>query len=121
LSSLQEGDRAAAAVAKAPRISLADLEANILARYDFNAGEMVRGWLGHSGQHPNVGGLSICILVTRNGFSVVGKSAPASMGNFNRELGRKLAYEDAVRQLWPLMGYALRVQLDAEDAERHKG
>lgn len=29
-------------------------------------------------------------------------------------LGRKLAYEDAVRQLWPLMGYALREKLAAD-------
>ena len=27
------------------------------------------------------------------------------------ELGRELAYEDAVRQMWPLMGYALRERL----------
>jgi len=41
----------------------------------------------------------------------VGKSAPASADNFNADLGRKLAYEDAIRQLWPLMGFALRERL----------
>jgi len=49
--------------------------------------------------------------VTRNGFTLIGKSAPASPDNFDPVLGRKLAYEDAVRQLWPLMGYALRDKL----------
>jgi hypothetical protein len=52
--------------------------------------------------------LSICILVMKNGFTVIGKSAPASPENFNAEFGKKLAYEDCIRQLWPLMGFALR-------------
>jgi hypothetical protein len=43
---------------------------------------------------------------------VIGKSAPASPENFNAELGKKFAYEDAVRQLWPLMGFALRDRLE---------
>jgi hypothetical protein len=51
--------------------------------------------------------LSLCILVLQNAYTIVGKSAPASAANFNGELGRKLAYEDAVRQSWPLMGFAL--------------
>lgn len=55
--------------------------------------------------------LTICLLVLRNGFTVIGKSAPASPENFNVELGQKFAYEDAPRQLWPLMGYALRDRL----------
>lgn len=49
----------------------------------------------------------------QNGFTVIGKSAPASPENFNAELGRQFAYDDAVRQLWPLMGYALRDKLAA--------
>lgn len=46
-----------------------------------------------------------------NGFTVIGKSVPASPANFDAQLGRKLAYEDAVRQIWPLMGFALRARL----------
>jgi len=59
--------------------------------------------------------LTVCLIVTRNGFTIIGKSAPASADNFDAELGRKLAYEDAVRQLWPLMGYALREKLHNEE------
>ena len=55
--------------------------------------------------------LSLCVLVVKNGFTVIGKSAPASADNFNADLGRKLAYEDAIRQLWPFMGFALRERL----------
>ena len=56
---------------------------------------------------PSLHLLTMCIIVMQNGFTIIGKSAPASAANFNAELGRKLAYEDAIRQLWPLEGYAL--------------
>jgi len=55
--------------------------------------------------------LTLCVLKMRNGFYVVGESAPASPANFDAELGRKFAYENAIRQLWKLEGYALREQL----------
>jgi len=115
--SLEAGDAAAAAVQKTPnRVSLADLEANIAMEWTFNAGEAMDRFYGVGG-HPmnglSLGVLTICILVTRNGFTLIGKSAPADAGNFNQELGNKLAREDAIRQLWPLMGYALREKLAA--------
>lgn len=55
--------------------------------------------------------LTICVLLLENGFAVVGKSAPADPENFNGELGRKFAKEDAVRQMWPLEAYLLRENL----------
>lgn len=60
--------------------------------------------------------LTICILEMQNGFFVVGESAPASIANFDADLGRKFAYENAIRQLWKLEGYALRDRLSQEDA-----
>lgn len=59
--------------------------------------------------------LTICVLVLRNGFTVVGKSACASPENFDESLGRKIARDDARRQIWPLAGYALREQLSAKE------
>lgn len=56
----------------------------------------------------SAGLLTICVLVLKNGFTVVGKSAPVSAANFDLEIGRKVAREDAVRQVWALEGYALR-------------
>lgn len=111
MSSLQASDAEAAAVAVAPRVALADIEAAIASRYDLNADRAVRA--SYQDFEDNLGLLSICLLVMKNGFIVIGKSAPASPENFNPELGRKFAYEDAVRQLWPLMGYALRDKLAA--------
>jgi len=106
--SIRETDREAAANAVAPRVSLNNIEAAIRARYDLTADEAVGRTV-----RPTKGLelLSLCILVMDNGFMVVGKSAPASAANFDAELGRKFAYEDAIRQLWPLMGFALREKL----------
>lgn len=52
--------------------------------------------------------LTICILILRNGFTVVGKSACVSPENFDARLGQKIAREDARRQIWTLEGYALK-------------
>lgn len=107
--SLQESDKAAEAVAVAPRVSLADIEGSI-AREFYTTADRALGGTDYSSLKL----LSLCILVMKNGFTVVGKSAPASPENFNAELGKKFAYEDAVRQLWPLMGFALREKLSAK-------
>jgi hypothetical protein len=107
--SLQESDKAAAAVATAPRVSLADIEASIGGVFHMTGDKAI----GDAPQMPSLALLSICIIVMRNGFTIIGKSAPASAANFNADLGRRLAYEDAVRQIWPLMGFALRERLAA--------
>lgn len=109
MNSLEVTDNASKAVATHPRVALSDIESAIAARYDFPADKAVSA-LGSPVADP-LKLLSICILVMRNGFTVIGKSAPASPENFNEELGQKFAYEDAVRQLWPLMGFALRDKL----------
>lgn len=58
--------------------------------------------------------LTICVLTMENGFTVLGKSACAHAGNFNKELGEKIAYDDAFKQIWPLEGYLLREALYIE-------
>jgi hypothetical protein len=58
--------------------------------------------------------LTICLMQTKNGFTVIGKSAPADPINYNQTLGMEFAREDAIKQLWPLMGYALREKLVGE-------
>ena len=39
------------------------------------------------------------------------ESACASHENFNAEIGRKIARQNAVQKIWPLMGYELRSKL----------
>jgi hypothetical protein len=57
--------------------------------------------------------LTFCVLTLRNGFVVTGESACASPANFNAEIGRRIARENAVAKIWPLMGYELRSKLAA--------
>ncbi len=56
--------------------------------------------------------VTICALVLKNGYTVVGKSAAISMGNFDEELGRKIARDDAREQIWALEGYLLKDKLN---------
>lgn len=57
------------------------------------------------------GVLTICIITLKNGFMVTGESACASPANFDREIGERLAREDAKRKIWALEGYQLRTRL----------
>lgn len=110
MSSLKATDEASLAVVKSPstRVSLADIEANIAVEYGNTAEALLQG-VGPG--HDSLKLLTIWIIVLKNGFTVIGKSAPADAQNFDAELGRRFAREDAVRQIWPLMGYALREKL----------
>ena len=55
--------------------------------------------------------LTFCVLVLRNGFTVTGESACASPENFNAEIGRRIARENAINKVWPLLGFRLRDRL----------
>ena len=55
--------------------------------------------------------LTVCAIELVNGFLVVGHSAAASPENFDAEIGRKLAYQDAHDKIWALEGYLLRQRL----------
>lgn len=99
----------------APRVSLDDILANIATSTTFIAGDVFDPEAANT--HPSLGVLTVTILVLQNGFTVIGKSAPASAANFDAELGAKLAHEDAVRQIWPLMGYELRERLHREERD----
>lgn len=55
--------------------------------------------------------LTFCVLVLRNGFTVVGHSACASPENFDAEIGRKIARSNALDKIWALEGYLLRERL----------
>jgi len=96
----------------APRITPADIEANIASEYYFTAANGVSVVEGPIRQHDHpLALLTFCVLVLRNGFTVTGESACASPENFNAEIGRKIARQNAVGKVWPLMGYELRSKL----------
>ena len=103
----------------APRITPADIHANIASEHYFTAAD---GWNGEAASdertlglgYPKDGPLNLltfCVLVLRNGFTVTGESACASPENFDAEVGRKIARQNAINKVWPLMGYALKESL----------
>lgn len=105
----------------APRITPADIEANIASEHYFTAAD---GASRLSATALDVGAhgllsqslhlLTFCVLVLRNGFTVTGESACASPENFDAEIGRKVARANAVQKIWPLMGYELKSKLSEQ-------
>ena len=111
----------------APRVTPSDIDANIASEVYFTADEGVVGKYAvrlakdgigtYPGDLPKRNAqlslLTFCVLVLRNGFTVTGESACASPENFDAEIGRKIARENAVQKIWPLMGYELKSKLTA--------
>jgi Phage protein (N4 Gp49/phage Sf6 gene 66) family len=95
---LREGDDAAKAVQKTKnRISI-----------DFIKSQIEHQEYLQSTTTPH---MTILVMTMKNGFVVIGKSAPADPLNFDESLGKRFAYEDCVRQLWPLFAFSLRDQM----------
>ena len=100
----------------AARVTPADIEDNIASEHYFTAGDGLFGAEVQACGTPvtNLQALNLltfCVLVLRNGFTVTGESACASPENFDVEIGRKIARQNAINKVWPLMGYALRSKL----------
>ena len=93
----------------APRITPADIEANISGEYFFTAADATAG----CPQFEQLRLLTFCVLVLNNGFTVTGESACASPENFDAEIGKKIARQNAVQKIWPLMGYELRSRISS--------
>lgn len=110
-ASLQATEELGAKGATHPRVTLQNIEDNIKAQYFINAKVAVESLNVPAVDELKM--LNICLLVTQNGFVVIGKSAPASPENYVEEKGQTFAREDAIRQLWPVMGYALKEKLAA--------
>lgn len=93
--------------AAAPRVTLAELEANVIHT------EIVKH-VGYSGQI-----LRWAVLTTRNGFAVTGRpSASVSPENDSQEIGESLAIKNARDELWVMMGYALKERMAPESIAR---
>lgn len=52
--------------------------------------------------------VTIALLELENGFTVTGESACASPENFDEEIGRKIARQQARDKIWALEGYLLK-------------
>lgn len=103
----------------APRVTPSRIEEVIASEHYFTAGDGIAGFCFRQVKAlPSPDSLELltfCVLVLRNGFTVTGESACASPANFNAEIGRKIARDNAVQKIWPLEGYLLKQKL-AEQA-----
>lgn len=89
MSALTEIDRQSEEVRTGFRITLADLRARV-----------------NNVEYIHRGVLTIAIVQLDNAYFLVGKSAPVDPTNYNEEYGRNLAFDDALRQAWPLLAFA---------------
>jgi hypothetical protein len=100
-----------------PRVTPDHIQSIISSEFYFTAGEGVLGASAMgtkpAGKADSLNQLTFCVLVLQNGFTVTGESACASPENFDAEIGRKIARENAVRKIWPLEGYLLKQSLSA--------
>lgn len=118
----------------APRVTMADIEAEIVSECYFTAADGVDGenlavmrsdspdesiaFRPLNSDNGKAGTpmaalslLTFCVLTLHNGFTVTGESACASPENFDADIGRRVARANAIDKMWPLLGFRLRDQL----------
>lgn len=115
---------------KGPRVTMDQINGLIVREYYFTALDGVV-WTSIGGWPEGQGAtdppeqdvkplkmLTICVLVLKNGFTVVGHAGVASPENYKIEVGKKVARDKAIEQLWPILGYQLKQELyDSQDRE----
>ena len=98
----------------APRVTPQRIEDVIVSEHYFTAADGITGAydgrVGYDSRDP-MSLLTFCVLVLENGFTVTGESSCASPENFDPEVGRKIARENAVNKIWALEGYLLKQAL----------
>jgi hypothetical protein len=99
----------------APNVTPADVEANIAHGFFFTAKEAADGLFdrvynqqGLVEAPDSLKLLTFCVITLKNGFVVTGESACASPENFDEKISRKIARENAINKIWPLMEYKLK-------------
>ena len=105
----------------APRVTPQRINDVIDGEYYFTAAQGVQAAFGEqdqltrlTGAHGELSLLTFCVLRLKNGFTVTGESACASKENFDADLGRKIARQNAVNKIWPLEGYLLKQELSCK-------
>lgn len=99
----------------APRITPADIQAAIRGELTFTVGNAARALNCPVSEPADM--LTICVLTLRNGFTVTGESACASPENFDAEIGRKIARQNAEQKIGMLECYLLKELLYNEQQE----
>ena len=108
----------------APRLTPDHIDSVIQSVHFFTAGDGYAGALASSEEFNSLPEgerfinppqqldlLTFCVIVLKNGFTVTGESACASPDNFDAEIGKKIAYQNAREKIWMLEGYLLKQKL----------
>lgn len=108
---LQAVEDRSAAVAKGPRVTLADINAAIDSVHYKLGVELLTKPVENTTAFKSLAAMTVCMIVLKNGFVFIGEAAPADPANYNKTVGEQNAYEAAVKKIWPAMGFALRDHL----------
>jgi hypothetical protein len=94
------------------RVTLAEIEAEIVDEfYASGAGAFSNNYLTKE-HYSALNQVTLCVLILRNGCKVIGVNYGAiDPADFDAELGRAAAREEAIDQCWPLLGFRRRDQL----------
>lgn len=105
----------------APRLTPSHIDSVIVCEHYFTAADGVVGaYHNDDTVHAESAGvtypttlplLTFCVLTLENGFKVTGESACASPENFDAEIGKKIARENAREKIWLLEGYLLKQRM----------
>lgn len=98
----------------APRITPELIDNLIASKFFFRCHHAIQGTFHHA-EYENLNEadpeklstLTFCVLVLKNGFSVIGESNCVSPENFDFAIGRDIAYKNAREKIWVLEGYRL--------------
>lgn len=100
----------------APRLTPQHVSDQIVAEYSFLASNAIgRGVPTTPEIDRALSCLTVCVIVLKNGFTLIGESACASPENFDADIGHKIARDNARGKIWALEGYALRSRLKANE------
>ena len=97
----------------AARVTPADIDAEIVSAHYFVAGDAIQMETAaheHTAEGWRLGAtqrLTFCVIQLRNGYTVTGESACVSPENFDIDIGRRIARQNAVEKIWPLLGFRL--------------
>ena len=112
----------------APRVTPADIEAEIVGEYYARGPGAVSNNYMLDSHYDLLNRTTYCVLIMRNGFTVTGESTCVDLANFNADLGRKIARQNAVEQIWPLLGFRAlqsktqsRLSISSRTARRRGG
>ena len=97
------------------RVTPEDIDNNIHSAHYFTAAQGIQGatppGLRTAVPPESTKLMTICTLVLKNGFIVIGHSACADPASYSQEVGEQIALRNAKDQIWPLMGYLLKQEL----------